>query len=348
MTRKRWGRLTLLLLLGALASLALLVFLVDPFEIYHRALFYTPAYDSRTQMYNNAGIARNHAYDSVIVGSSVTENCMPSDYDEALGGRFVKLSVNAGTAKDHAKMLQTAFDTHDVRRVVYGLDLFAYWQAPDARRPETPDYLYDGCPLNDAPYWFNGTVFFKYIPYALRHIGPYHEPIRDWMYTWDAPVFGEEALDGLVDLSRPLPEQRAADDYAGNVQANLQQNLLPFIRAHRETTFIVFFPPYSLLYWADRALAGHLEACLGEKALLSRALLEEPNVELYDFQTAYAWTADPDWYSDLIHYHSEINCQMASAFATGTHRVRTQAQIDENERSLREAVLALFAERSKP
>ena len=108
MTPKRWCLLTAALLLLASAAVVLLVVVVDPYEIYHRALFYSPPYNSGTQVYSNAGVARSFTYDSIIVGSSVTENCTPSVYDAALGGRFVKLCMNGGLSRDHARMMDAA------------------------------------------------------------------------------------------------------------------------------------------------------------------------------------------------------------------------------------------------
>ena len=104
MAAKRWCVLCAILLALLSLLLVLTVVVIDPFEIYHRALFYSPPYDSGTQVYSNAGVAKNFRYDSVIIGSSVTENCTPSVYDAALGGRFVKLCMNGGLSGDHAKV----------------------------------------------------------------------------------------------------------------------------------------------------------------------------------------------------------------------------------------------------
>ena len=46
MTRKRWCILCAALLVFLLAFIVALVVIVDPFEIYHRAWFYNPPYDS--------------------------------------------------------------------------------------------------------------------------------------------------------------------------------------------------------------------------------------------------------------------------------------------------------------
>lgn len=344
MTRKRWCLLTASMLVLSLAAIVALVVIVDPFEIYHRALFYNPPYESKTQMYAGAGVAKSYTYDSIIIGSSMTENCRPSVYDDALGGRFVKLSMNAGQSLDHAKMMEIAFRTHDVRRVVYGMDFFSFSLYYTNQKAKTPDYLYDGDLLNDVQYWFNKSVLFTNIPRALQNIGtPDEDKTRDSMYSWDPPEMpGEEALRALVNLSAPMPAQADTARGLEFAQLGLEHNLLPFIRAHRDTTFTIFFPPYSLLYWADQAAQGNLDTCMAQKNLMAEILLAEPNVELFDFQARFDWIENYDLYYDLIHYISVVNNEMAYDMADGVCRVTSLTQIEENNQALLQAIAALF------
>lgn len=344
MTRKRWCQLTIALLAFSLAFIIALVVIVDPFEIYHRALFYNPPYGSETQMYSGAGVAKSYTYDSIIIGSSMTENCRPSIYDDALGGRFVKLSMNAGQSLDHAKMMDIAFRTHDVRRVVYGMDFFSFSLYYTNQKARTPDYLYDDLLLNDVRYWFNKSVLFSSIPKALKHIGtPDEDKSRDQMYAWDPPSMpGEAALFAQVNLDSPIPEQNDVARGEEFVMMGFEHNLLPFIREHRDTTFTVFFPPYSLLYWADQAAGGNLDTCIAQKNLMAQMLLNEPNVELFDFQAHFDWVCSYDLYYDLIHYISSVNNEMAYMIADDLCRIRDMAQIEQNNQALLERVYALF------
>ena len=344
MTPKRWCLLTAALLLLASAALVLLGVGVDPYEIYHRALFYSPPYNSGTQVYSNAGVARSFTYDSIIVGSSVTENCTPSVYDAALGGRFVKLCMNGGLSRDHARMMDAAFASHEIRQVVYGLDLFAYSQYYNNLKAPMPEYLYDDNLLTDVHYWFNRSVLFSAIPEALSRLGASDEDeARDRMYFWDPPEMpGEQALLSLVDLSSPLPEQPISQRLTEFARGAVEENLLSYVRAHRETTFTVFFPPYSLLYWANEARNGEFETRLAQKELLMRALIGEENVRLFDFQTHDVWVRDYSLYYDLIHYTSPVNDAMATAMAQGTCLIDDASQIGAQIDALRQAVYALF------
>ena len=343
MSRKRWCFLCAAQLLTLCAAIVALVVIVDPYEIYHPAGFYVPAYASGTQSYSNAGVAKTHDYDSIIVGTSVTENCRPSVYGEALGGRFVKLCMNGGTARDHAAMMETAFATHDVRRVVYGLDLFAVSLYYTNQKGELPEYLYDDSLLNDVRYWFNRDVLFSAVPDALSRIGtPDFDALHDSMYFWSPPEMpGAQALMAQVDTSI-LPAQADTDTAEAFARGHLEHNILPYIRAHRETEFIVFFPPYSMLYWADHAAKGEFEADMARKRVLMEALAAEENVRLYDFQLTERWTQDYDLFYDLIHYTSGVNDEMAQAMAAGEGLVTTAQQAMDNVERLRAAVYALF------
>ena len=350
MTRKRWSLTVAALLLAALSAIIALVVIVDPFEIYHRALFYNPPYESETQMYSVAGVARSYDYDSIIIGSSVTENCTPSVYEEALGGRFVKLCMNAGLSLDHAKIMDIALRTHDVERVVYGLDLFAYSYYYNNQKAVTPDYLYDDHLFNDVRYWLNKSVLFSYIPKALKNAGtPDGESSRDSMYFWNPPSMpGEEALRSKIDFTVPMPEQKDSARMLELGELSTKHNLLPYIQQHRDTTFTIFFPPYSLLYWANEAENGDFDAAMAQKQLIAEMLLSEPNVELYDFQPRFEWTADYSLYYDLIHYISSINDAMALAMARGENRITDTAQLRQSIDSLRKAVYALFPQEGAP
>ena len=126
MKRKTWALLSLALLLGTIGAICLTVIVIDPFQVYHLATRYMPPIDNTTQVYANAGIARSYDYDSAVVGTSVTENFRPTQMDALLGGRFIKLCTSAGTAYNHALLMDLAFRTHDVKRIVYGLDVYSF------------------------------------------------------------------------------------------------------------------------------------------------------------------------------------------------------------------------------
>ncbi len=319
--------------MGTLLLLILTVCTVDPYEVYHRAWFYTPPYRSETQSYSNAGIARSYDYDSVIIGSSVTENCRPSVYEAALGGTFVKLCMNGGMAADHARMLGLAFRTHSIRQVVYGIDLFAFTPYYTNQKMKTPDYLYDAKLVNDVSYWFNRDVLMTAVPDALAHLGRTSTAVlKDRMYAWDPPQMPDPKSLYREPLRDMPPQKEAVKERTAD---NIMHNLIPFIEAHPETQFYLFFPPYASTYWRQRAQEGEFESDMACRSQLVEATIGYPNVHWTDFATA-EWTYDLSHYYDLRHYLSGINDKMAFELSQGKYGIEnteTESRLEDQLRS---------------
>lgn len=342
MKRKTWAILSLSGLLAAFAFLSAIVIYVDPFQIYRLAEGYLPPIDNTTQVYSNAGIARHYDYDSAIVGTSVTENFRPSQMDALLGGRFIKLCTSAGTAYNHALLMNLAFDTREMRRIVYGLDVYSFISDLYETGSTVPLYLYDDCLLNDAQYWLNRSVLGSFLPRCLRTWGNRQDDsIRDSMYCWAGrdPYGADYALYNAVFAE---PEYREpADMYAKEITENLNTHLIPFIEAHPETQFDIFFPPYSAAEWSTMESKGTLEPMLYARGMCYDALSAYPNVTIYDFAAYEPWTLNLSHYKDTLHYGQWINDEMVSAIAEGLFVVSDRATLDTATAALRARALEL-------
>ena len=342
MKKKTWSLLCLAALLSAFTLLSAVVIAVDPFQIYRLAAHYTPPIDNTTQVYANAGIVRQYDYDSAIVGTSVTENFRPTQMDALLGGRFIKLCTSAGTAYNHALLLRLAFDTHDMRRVVYGMDVYSFIAELDETGSEVPLYLYDDNPLNDAAYWLNRSVLGSFLPRCLRAWGTAQDDsLRDSMYCWAGrDEYGPVAL---YNASFSPPEHVYPADR--DVQAaldNLRVHVLPFVTAHPETQFDFFFPPYSAAEWSTMLSKGTLESMLTLRGVLYDALQGYDNVRVFDFAARESWVLDLTNYKDTLHYGQWINDDITACIASGDGLVQSRAQLDQATQHLRAWAHALI------
>lgn len=342
MKRKTWALLCLGGLLSAFTLLAALVIFIDPFQIYRLASRYMPPIDNYTQVYANAGIVRNYEYDSAIVGTSVTENFRPSQMDALLGGRFIKLCSSAGTAYNHALLMELAFDTHDMKRIVYGLDVYSFIAALQETGTEMPMYLYDHNPFNDVQYWYNRSVLGSFLPRCLKAWGQTQDDsIRDSMYCWAGrDDYGSVALYNAV-WGEPQTVQ-PADAHVQSATANLAAHVIPFVEAHPETQFDFFFPPYSAAEWSSMQSKGSLEAMLTIRGLCYDALSAYPNVTLHDFAAREDWTLDLNNYKDTLHYGQWINDAITQHIAAGDHAVASRAQLDAATDALRSRAQEIF------
>ena len=350
MTRKRWAQLALVLLFLSLGGIIALVAWVDPFEIYHQATMFIPPITNGTQNYANAGIAKSYAYDSVIIGSSMTENFTPSQLDALLGGSFVKLCINGGSPYNHKQMMDLAFSTHDVTRVLYGADVEALTYFYTTPKTEMPEYLYDDDLFNDVRYWFNKSVLAKYVPQTLRTFGRTDPALRDTMYMWgDLYPYGKEAALANVRITAGAVEQEPPSDdpqLSQQSRLNVEYNILPYLEAHPDTEFIFFFPPYSLARWYEFYASGVLGYHLAQKEALVSRLLPYDNVRIYDFQAELSWITDLSNYIDAGHYGPWINDAIIEAVAADEYRVLRLADVQANDAVLRERTeeLALAGE----
>jgi len=335
MKKKTWALLCLAGIVGAYAFLSAVVIAIDPFQVYRLATRYMPPIDNTTQVYANAGIVRNYDYDSAIVGTSVTENFRPSQMDALLGGRFIKLCTSAGTAYNHRLLLDLAFDTHDMQRVIYGLDVYSLISELDETGSDVPLYLYDQNPFNDVQYWLNRSVLGSFLPRCLRAWGSTQDDsIRDSMYRWKGPDdYGLAALYNAI--FSPVAPMRPADTEAEKALANLNVHILPLIQAHPETQFDFFFPPYSAAEWSSMQAKGTLESMLTLRGLCYDALSQYANVTVYDFAAREDWVLNLDNYKDTLHYGQWINDAIVEEIAAGRSQVTHRAQLDETTSKLR-------------
>ena len=191
-----------------------------------------------------------------------------------------------------------AFATHDVRRVLYGVDVEALTYFYKTPKCEMPDYLYDDDLFNDVSYWFNKSVLLTYIPECLATLGQSDPDQLDTMYSWgDLYAYGREAVLADVSFSRDTVEQINAEaGLSQQTKLNVEHNFLPFVEQHPDTQFIFFFPPYSAAHWYQFHTHGQMEYHLQQKKALAEALLPYDNVEIYDFQARTEWICDLNQY----------------------------------------------------
>lgn len=304
----------LVLFLGPLFLVAVLVAVIDPFFQYHKPI---PGvnYIIDNQYSQNAGIAKNFDYDSIILGSSMTTNFDTNLFYETMGLQTIKLCYNGAFPKDIDRIMELVTDSHNqVKEVFLGIDIYTYKTTPGLVAYEVPPYLYDDNLFNDVSYLLNKDVILEYI------LKPHENtPVNEMYWFWEDVTFSRESV--LASYAAPSETVAALPEnyYEENITENLAAYILPYIEEMPDTTFTVFFPPYSILYWNSRSIDGSLEAEIqGEKQIIE-TLLQYPNVRVFYFQNDYEFITDLDHYSDYTHFTQEMNNYMTECFADGTN-----------------------------
>jgi hypothetical protein len=198
-----WRRFVLTVAAAAAALAACLyaaIFVLDPYGL--RAPPGAPPGPimDLNQRFMYPQIVRSGRYDSAVFGTSTIRLLDPQRLDDAFGGRFANLGLNAGTPWEQMQLADLFLRrVPEPKSLIFGLDLT--WCDADADERKLtfrsfPPWLYDEDPLNDLPELLNLTSLEIAGRVALNRLGLMPERIRGDGYEVFVPD------ESLYDLER--------------------------------------------------------------------------------------------------------------------------------------------------
>ena len=327
MQPKRWLAGFLGIFLAGLAGCMALVIWVDPFFQYHKPLAWFP-YLVDNQVNQNPGLAKHMDYDGILIGSSMTASFNTDWFEELMGIKTQKLSYNGSYPKDLSNIMQLVFDAKgdQVKAVYMAVDQSTFSADPEETKFPVTDYLYDDNVFNDVPYLLNKDVLLDYIlrPLADRKdASDWAELYKPW---WTDEYYNKANVLMYYEAAEEKREEEAlaADYFKDAVEENLQKNILPYIEAHPETEFYIFYPPYSILFWNDVTREKELEAVIGRLEYMTERLLNYENVHVFNFLGKEDIICNLNNYADYMHYHKNVCRYITECFATGENELHPE------------------------
>ena len=327
MQAKRWLAGFLGIFLAGLAGCMALVIWVDPFFQYHKPLTWFP-YLVDNQVNQNPGLAKHMDYDGILIGSSMTASFNTDWFEELMGMKTQKLSYNGSYPKDLSNIMQLVFDAKgdQVKAVYMAVDQSTFSADPEETKFPVTDYLYDDNVFNDVPYLLNKDVLLDYIlrPLADRKdASDWAELYKPW---WTDEYYNKANVLMYYEAAEEKQEEEAlaADYFKDAVEENLQKNILPYIEAHPETEFYIFYPPYSILFWNDVTREKELEAVIGRLEYMTERLLNYENVHVFNFLGKEDIICNLNNYADYMHYHKNVYRYITECFATGENELHPE------------------------
>ena len=327
MQPKRWLTGFLGIFLAGLAGCMALVIWVDPFFQYHKPLAWFP-YLVDNQVNQNPGLAKHMDYDGILIGSSMTASFNTDWFEELMGIKTQKLSYNGSYPKDLSNIMQLVFDAKgdQVKAVYMAVDQSTFSADPEETKFPVTDYLYDDNVFNDVPYLLNKDVLLDYIlrPLADRKdASDWAELYKPW---WTDEYYNKANVLMYYEAAEEKREEEAlaADYFKDAVEENLQKNILPYIEAHPETEFYIFYPPYSILFWNDVTREKELEAVIGRLEYMTERLLNYENVHVFNFLGKEDIICNLNNYADYMHYHKNVCRYITECFATGENELHPE------------------------
>lgn len=317
-----WGTLTGC---GSVLFIILAIMIIaDPYFHYHGKI---PGLKYRiyNERYINVGILEHFKYDAIITGTSMNQNFKTSQMDELWGTNAVKVPFSGAGFKEISENLEKAFESgNEIKYVLWGIDYNGLLRDADfVAYKEYPEYLYDQNIFNDVSYVWNKEILVSglltnilmtlqgeetttFDEYASWDVG------RGWDFIKLTHYRRQDILPMKSGLT--LEEQKI-------IEENLKQNIILLAEKHPETTFVLFYTPYSALYWDEIYREGLLEKQLLSEQIASEILLECDNIVLYSFFDKTDLICNLDNYRDALHYVNDINDAILSWITSGEGRV---------------------------
>ena len=326
---KIWFWITIAMTLLIMLLFALPTIIIDPYFHYHEPLT-DHGYTLDRQRYCNDGIVRHFDYDAYIVGTSMVENFKTSEASELFGYNFIKVPYSGGYYKELDHLIQRSFGSdNDIKMIIRCLDYTLLAQDKNAEHEEkdplhpeykAPEYLVNSNPFDDVKYVLNKTIL-------LSDTGSTYRNIRNGVPTttfdsysnWSSNfTYGQETVLGTYEHSDEVQaEKEFTDDDREMIKGNVEQNVIATINEHPETTFYLFFSPYSICYWDEAHSGGTVKWNIEAERTAIELLLECPNVKLYSFTNDFDLTCNLDNYKDQAHFGEWINSDILARMKNG-------------------------------
>ncbi len=307
MKSKTFVYMVLSLLLAVMVVVGSINILIDPLFQYHKPWFgLEPVIES--ERYHIPGIIKTFDYDNVIMGNSLSKNFIPNDASSVFGGKTIKVTANGSLPLDWSYILRLMSNKECIDNVMLNMDSLAFEASRTEFRHELPVYLYDYNYFNDVNYLYNFSIIKEYTIGTVKN--NLNNNIKNYDSTLppDDTIYSREYV--LKNYERAEISKNKQDEvaYVNITKENLDL-ILPYIKEMNDTKFVIFYSPFSMVYWDEQDRTGKIGALKKAYLYVSQVLTEQENVELYlwNDNEMLEIMGDLDNYTDHIHYSPQIN-----------------------------------------
>ncbi len=333
-------------ILITLLTVGVVVWHVDPYFQYHspnQNMAYNMEINSFS--YYNSGIAKNFSYDTVVTGSSMSRAMLPSYIDGKFNCQTVKLSMAEARGKDYQILFSLLEKNYNLKRVIMGLDTFAFSVDKDYSSYEKPMYLYDDKLLNDVLYLTNiDGLIESYKVLSNTKNGGITTTMDDYQNYTLENTFSRERVVQIYNETTPITRKFEVGKQGLEeiVSRNLEQNLLPVIEDNPQVDFMFYFPPYSIVKWGITENCGDEIECM---RLIIKKLINYPNVSIYFYQGEKEVITDLEHYMDTIHFDSNVANRIIDYMADDDNKLIStnyESVLNEFEKFIRDYDYSIF------
>lgn len=307
---EKWFKKCIGCLLGAVFLVVAVVYVFDPYFHFHKPFPFV-SYRLYYERYANDGISRHFDYDAIVTGTSMAQNFKTSELDGLFGVTSVKETFSGAGYQELSQNLERALRRNPkLKTVVWTMDYNGFIRDKAWTQYEGyPTYLYDDNPWNDVSYVFNKSILYQgVLPNIEKTLTGQPRTTMDEYSAWDKET-GLACIMQNYDRWEERAEMREGltDEERQMVTESVKENFVDLINQYPETTFYIFYTPYSICYWDFLNQEGMMKMQLEAEKIATELLLSCPNIKLYNFNDRYEVITDTDNYRDKEHYSAEVN-----------------------------------------
>ena len=189
-----------------------------------------------------------------------------------------------------------------------------------------PTYLYNNNLFDDLNYVLNKSILFDRILNREWGVVEYTRAGKkttsfDAYANWNAfYTFGAAAVLDTYSLGEPANTSRVlTKEEEALILENIRQNVTDLADEHPETTFYLFFSPYSICYWDSLNNSKSVDWQIDAEQIAIEEILKHPNIRLYSFSNNFELVCNLDNYKDQAHYGEWVNSWILEWLYMGEH-----------------------------
>lgn len=291
----------------------------------------------------------SEGFDSIIIGSSLSENFRPEYIPEKTSlKRTLKIAIGYSTPVEQNILVQRAIDKGNIHHIYWEIFPYLYHMPENynfsniATLERFPAYLYNNEKIDDYRYIFNLSTLVssidiiqgeKYFIDTIEKIG-YWENLCGSQNICDQ-FYSAEAIEKIINEYTPKKisiEEKKLNQ--SEVYKNFDEFVLKKINnyCNSQISIDLFFPPVSMLWFSNLTDKDfYYEFYLLRHAVTKTSSCR--NVRVFAFNNELWITGDLSNYHDPKHFYGSIHDFIIDAMAQNRNRV-TLENIDDFENQM--------------
>tara|TARA_R110000824_G_scaffold116820_5_gene268460 strand:+ start:61 stop:1119 length:1059 start_codon:yes stop_codon:yes gene_type:complete len=321
-------------------------FVLDPFRYYGNHNTPPISHVDIRKVY--AGLLAHSDYDALIVGSSYSENFLPSEVGVKLGYTFLRPALSGSSAWEQATVISRGLRWKKIKFILWELRPEALNQDEDSfRRGPFPLYLYEESLKTHLRYLYSVDTLWMALKSLVVRARFSTETSGTWyqVYTFGPNVVlrvYNERCRRLPRDSMNIKKQANKSPDAKKISSLMEtfrRTILHTVDNNKNVHFAFYFPPYSLYKHVLDMSVGKYSVHAAVNEQIVQTLMARDNVSIYDFQAEFDIISDFANYKDTSHFGKQINDRIIDKVNRG-ERLRNREDFNMDAKRLKDAVIA--------